>query len=125
MKINSRNADAYRRHIELLCYLAGDVDYFEGMKIYKKLRYYDNKYCRFNEDECNIPDISKALIERREKRLYKVISELLPNLKTFFLNGDPRGHALKYKDEEVHELRTHDFNPYQDWGGYGLLAPEF
>lgn len=39
-----------------------------------------------------------------------------------FLNGDPRGYALKIEDNWMRarpELRLHS-----DWGGYGILAPE-
>ena len=38
-----------------------------------------------------------------------------------FLNGDPRGYALKIRDEYV---RAHDLAIHRDWGGYGILAPE-
>lgn len=38
-----------------------------------------------------------------------------------FINRDPRGYALKIDDEWMRD------NPnalHQDWGGYGLIAPE-
>jgi len=38
-----------------------------------------------------------------------------------FLNGDPRGYALKIDHEYV---REHDLSIHRDWGGYGILAPE-
>ncbi len=38
-----------------------------------------------------------------------------------FLNRDPRGYALKIRDEW---MREHHCKLYQDWGGYGILAPE-
>lgn len=38
-----------------------------------------------------------------------------------FLNQDPRGYALKIKDNYV---RLHGLNIYKDWGGYGIIAPE-
>lgn len=34
-----------------------------------------------------------------------------------FVNGDPRGYALKVQPEHAGDLR-------KDWGGYGLLAPD-
>ena len=39
-----------------------------------------------------------------------------------FINGDPRGYALKIKEEYV---RKHNLKIYRDFGGYGIIAPEF
>jgi hypothetical protein len=38
-----------------------------------------------------------------------------------FLNRDPRGYALKIQDEWINEHARHF---YQDWGGYGIIAPD-
>jgi hypothetical protein len=39
-----------------------------------------------------------------------------------FINHDPRGYALKIKSEYVKE---HNLRIEQDWGGFGIIAPEF
>lgn len=39
----------------------------------------------------------------------------------FTINGDPRGYALKIRD---HVMRESKLMLYQDWGGYGILAPD-
>lgn len=39
-----------------------------------------------------------------------------------FINSDPRGYALKIDDEYI---REHNIDIYRDWGGYGILAPNF
>ena len=39
-----------------------------------------------------------------------------------FINHDPRGYTLKIKDGYV---RENNLQIYQDWGGYGILAPDF
>ena len=39
-----------------------------------------------------------------------------------FINGDPRGYALKIDDKYV---KDHNLEIHRDWGGYGILAPEF
>lgn len=39
-----------------------------------------------------------------------------------FLNRDPRGYSLKIPDEYVSE---HELDIHRDWGGYGILAPDF
>lgn len=38
-----------------------------------------------------------------------------------FINGDPRGYALKIDDEYV---REHNLSIHRDLGGYGIIAPE-
>jgi len=37
----------------------------------------------------------------------------------FFVNDDPRGYALKIESDNLPE------GMHTDWGGYGILAPEF
>jgi len=39
-----------------------------------------------------------------------------------FINGDPRGYALKINDKYV---RENQLRIYSDMGGYGIIAPEF
>lgn len=46
-----------------------------------------------------------------------------------FVNLDPRGYALKIDDEWVRDQRADHRTAYkaaihQDWGGYGIIAPE-
>ena len=51
----------------------------------------------------------------------------------FVINGDPRGYSLKIKEEQNRifvnsdDGKNHDQKVinYTDWGGYGILAPEF
>lgn len=38
-----------------------------------------------------------------------------------FLNRDPRGYALKIDDAW---MREHKADLHQDWGGYGIIAPD-
>ena len=42
------------------------------------------------------------------------------NTNEVFLNGDPRGYALKLCDQF-----SKDKIIYKDWGGYGIIAPDF
>ena len=39
-----------------------------------------------------------------------------------FINGDCRGYALKIRSEYIKE---NNLTLYTDWGGYGILAPDF
>jgi hypothetical protein len=42
-----------------------------------------------------------------------------------FFNSDCRGYALKINDSYVRMLETAGKTIYRDWGGYGILAPDF
>ena len=39
---------------------------------------------------------------------------------SLFINGDCRGYALKLEDDVARDLAI-----YKDWGGYGIIAPDF
>ena len=39
-----------------------------------------------------------------------------------FINRDPRGYALKIREIW---MRNYSGNLHRDWGGYGILAPDF
>ena len=39
-----------------------------------------------------------------------------------FINLDARGYALKIETEY---MEKHNLNLHKDWGGYGILAPDF
>jgi len=77
----------------------------------------EQKAHRLNERECNGGNFSA---DKQHEAILQKVRELLPNAKTVFINGDPRGYALKLKEAEAKELGI-----YQDWGGYGILSPEF
>jgi hypothetical protein len=60
-------------------------------------------------------DAAQDEIEEQVKRLFD------GNLPAgFFINGDPRGYALKIDNNKV----TIPAGLHTDWGGYGILAPE-
>lgn len=54
------------------------------------------------------------LIRRRLSRLIGA-----ENMHKIFINYDPRGYALKIKEEYSKDFYN------KDWGGYGILAPNF
>jgi hypothetical protein len=56
-------------------------------------------------------------IEKIEDSLAKIIGE--DNLAKCFINFDPRGYALK-----INEENSKDFY-FKDWGGFGIIAPDF
>lgn len=52
------------------------------------------------------------------KQVVKVLGKQAEDV--FFINHDPRGYALKLKSEFCEGKNIH-----KDWGGYGILAPDF
>lgn len=57
-----------------------------------------------------------AFFDKIRNRLKKYLGE---GAEKCFINHDPRGYALKIKEEF-----SQDFY-YKDFGGYGILAPDF
>lgn len=136
MKINATNA-SFIQHTKLLAYLSGkeEVDTlkrqactYEGEEVYKKLLRIENQMHRLSERECN-GEIEDEQAQPQWDNAEKKINELLPRLKDFggfFFNGDPRGYSLKVKEEVKEKIAgATGFNMYSDFGGYGILAPEF
>lgn len=58
------------------------------------------------------------------KRVFAVlnIDEKSEIAKNIFINGDPRGYAIKIKDSYV---RENNLIIHRDFGGYGIIAPDF
>ena len=50
------------------------------------------------------------------------VQAILKYKKNIFVNGDARGYALKIDDNYI---RSNNFNIYRDFGGYGIIAPDF
>jgi hypothetical protein len=82
----------------------------------KELVRLERKAHRAAENYCNLPDYDYDKAELRiENRVKELFGGKLPE--GFFINGDPRGAALKIESE---------FRPeglHRDWGNYGILAP--
>lgn len=151
MKINHHNAVAFVAHCNNLCLLAGiEPNFYEGYKLYEKLRRLELKASRFSEAMCNgtVEDTDEVI--KFDSSIQAKVLKLLPRLDStsFFLNGDPRGYALKLnttnnlhgekdrpavlgnpdkhrdKPETVPDFIKEN-NFHRDMGGYGILAPEF
>lgn len=93
----------------------------------KKLRTLENKAHNLSVIECNTgddkgPELSKILTKVKTI-LFPDVFKSSPELyKAVFINGDPRGYSLKIKSEYV---KANDLKIEQDWGGYGLIGPDY
>ena len=64
---------------------------------------------KFDLDSFKILKIVREIFIIKEKNQFNV-----------FVNGDARGYALKLKSEFIKDKTIH-----RDWGGYGIIAPDF
>lgn len=88
-----------------------------------KVRRIDADAAKIGLRLCNGPDIDEDALESWKDRIHKRLAKLLGESKVpVFINQDPRGHALKINDRWMTE---HKAVLYKDWGGYGVLAPDF
>tara|TARA_R110002167_G_scaffold97995_1_gene258180 strand:- start:125 stop:481 length:357 start_codon:yes stop_codon:yes gene_type:complete len=88
----------------------------DSIKLCKQLFRLENKAHRLAEDNCNgITDN----IESDTNKIIDKVKKILNTNKVFF-NGDPRGYALKLCDQFSKDKIIH-----KDWGGYGIIAPDF
>jgi hypothetical protein len=103
----------------------------DGIEAYNTLLRIEKRAHKLAEDMCNF-DIPEEIQEKRAGAIYKQVLKVFggEHPKGFFINYDPRGYALKIKEEDnkVWDDIPNDnqkFISYCDWGNYGILAPEF
>ena len=97
---------------------------FGNDELSRKVRRLEVKAAKVALDYCNgdlEADGKEYLEERLLAQLDKVLNFSAQGIPVFF-NGDPRGYTLKINDDYV---RANNLDIHRDWGGYGILAPEF
>ena len=95
-----------------------DID---PVKLCKRLFRLENKAHKLAVDFCN-GVIDQLEWDKKADQILTKVETILNNKKVLFLNGDARGYALKIDDEY---LKNNNFNIHRDWGGYGIIAPDF
>lgn len=117
---------------------------FDNITLCKKLLRIENKAHRATTCLCNTNtldlmelnqftgyDVKQATEEEQDLFFDKIIKSLdkILNFKRrgvpVFINHDPRGYALKIHDSWVTGYKSKGGNIYSDWGGFGILAPDF
>ena len=102
----------------------------DNVALCKKLHRLENKAHKIATDYCN-GDINQFEETKLTSKIMTALKKVLfpdtfgsnPNLwKAVFINLDCRGYALKIKDSYV---RENNLSIYKDWGGYGIICPEF
>ena len=95
-----------------------DID---PVKLCKRLFRLENKAHKLAVDFCN-GVIDQLEWDKKADQILTKVETILKNKKVLFLNGDARGYALKIDDEYI---KNNNFNIHRDWGGYGIIAPDF
>lgn len=94
------------------------------VELYKRLHRIEAEAHSFAEKCCNV-EVSDAKQERKDASILKRLDEILGFKAVgvpIFVNGDPRGYALKIDDGVV---KAKGLEIERDWGGYGIICPEF
>lgn len=108
MKIESYNYANFARQLEIL-----GIDWQDFNRLRRIEKYCNRIALKLATDgNFTIPD------DWSDKQIKKVVS-ICPKLGGYnlFINLDPRGYALKVSDPPL--------AMYRDFGGYGIVAPEF
>ena len=95
-----------------------DID---PVKLCKRLFRLETKAHKLAVDFCN-GVIDQLEWDKKADQILTKVETILKNKKVLFLNGDARGYALKIDDEYI---KNNNFNIHRDWGGYGIIAPDF
>ena len=96
-----------------------------AVSLCRQLRRIEREGNELGEDMCNLANADPG--SKRYASLVKKLDKILGFRSQgvpVFVNLDPRGYALKIESEWVWKHRE-DKPIYQDWGGFGIIAPEF
>ena len=121
----SKMIERIQEHGENLKRIYSEID-LPPITLCKKLRRLEREAHQLALECCewrSIEDSDTMFIEHLiMSKLHKVLGLNIITAKgpKPFLNYDPRGYALKIKSEDASGLIIH-----KDWGGYGIIAPEF
>jgi hypothetical protein len=110
-----RQAEQIKAHGENLLAIFPNATERDPLTLCKKLRRIEVRANRAACDACN----HQAGADAWEAKGNKARAEANAILGTdrVWVNGDPRGYALKVDLRDGENLR-------RDWGGYGIIAPE-
>ena len=120
--MNAKTKAAVRKHgneIKKIFGLTGDP-----VILCKKLRKLERQGAALGLRLCNGPEYPEGEEDRLYADILGKVNDLLGNTSgkiPVFINLDPRGYALKIRDDWV---RDNAPEMHKDWGSYGILAPD-
>ncbi len=89
-----------------------------GLQLWRKLVKIEREAHKAATDYCNGDIEQEDFDVEKEKATVAVRNAFGHYLPGFFVNGDPRGYALKLDNDKT----TIPEGMHKDWGGYGILA---
>ena len=109
----------------------------EPVKLCKKLRSLEKKANKIAMDFCN--GEGGATTDNVDNKIFPIMGKVYSILNNgvynddrphkrqvpVFFNSDARGYQLKINDGYVNLLKLAGKDIYTDWGGYGIIAPDF
>ncbi len=98
-----------------------NLNRMDPVTLAKQVHRIEVKAHRLAEEDCNTGNTPENWDEKILKSLDRILNFKAQGIPVF-VNGDPRGYALKIDDAYV---REHNLEIHRDWGGYGILAPDF
>ena len=107
-----------KNHGENLKYIFKLDPSIDAIKLCKSLFRLENKAHKLALDYCNSGNSHNRAVENILKKVGVLLN--ITDIDQIFFNGDARGYALKISDKFV---KNH--NIFKDWGGYGIIAPDF
>jgi hypothetical protein len=103
-----------------------NLDAADPIKLSKQVHMIEVKAHRIALDYCNGNNgVDSETWEPLTDKILTSLDKILNFKKQgipVFVNGDARGYALKIDDEYT---RDKNLNIHRDFGGYGILSPEF
>jgi hypothetical protein len=109
------NIKSHGDNLKKLFKLDNSVD---SVKLCKSLLRLENQAQKLALDYCNYGNLDNSAVESILKKVSKLLN--LENEYPVFFNGDARGYALKITDDFCKDKEI-----FKDWGGYGIIAPDF
>jgi hypothetical protein len=142
LKQNIKHALIREHGLGLIKFFGLDPNLVSPVDLCKKLRKLENEAHKITTQLCNgFPDLYAEVAEKVTKNLEDELDKIeqkvrdllesyqrprqFKKINAIFINGDPRGYALKLDTETIKyfEELGEDF-PHKDWGGFGILAPD-
>lgn len=100
-----------------------------GAELWRALRKWEARGARLAMRLCNGPEFKEGEVEREKARIIAGALGVLglSRLPGMFVNGDPRGYALKVSGDVRGSWPGTGIHAgaLRDWGGDVVLAPEF
>lgn len=128
--MNAKTLEAVKRHGESLLLAFPNCTEKDPVALCKKLRRIETSIAPILLRNCNegVPDEEMDAATDKAKTRACALLGLQPDVGdglSLRINRDPRGYALKMEPGWVTLLREkRGLGFYQDWGGYGILAPD-